>query len=160
MQDMNKRKLYSYFAFDKESKVGSVEGMVCGLKSSTYSKDGKDFKKLNFALICNNIDKKVKYILDIEPTVSNRNPDAMFVSCVVFGDSADRLEKFLHDNDRIIATGKLSAFEGATGNKVNLKVQDIFLIKKHGEAKMGSASMQESVNPMPTDEDDDEDIPF
>lgn len=161
MEEMNKRKLYSYFSFDKESKFGSVEGMVCSLKSSTYSKEGKEFKKLNFALICNNIDKKVKYILDVEPTVSTRNPDAMFISCVAFGDSAERLEKFLHDNARVIVTGKLSSFEGTSGNKVNLKVQDIFLVKRHGEAKNNySQSIPESVNPVIHDDEDDDDIPF
>ena len=161
MEDMNKRKLYSKFSFDKESKFGLVEGVVCSLKSSTYSKDGKEFKKLTFALICNNIDKKVKYILDVDPAVSDRNPSAMFISCVAFGDSAERFEKFLHDKAVVEVTGKLSSFESNAGNKINLKVQDIFLEKRHGEAKNNySQPLQQSVNPDFDDEDDDEDIPF
>ena len=159
MPDVNKKKLYSHFAFDKESKVGSVEGMVCGLKSSIYSKDGKEFKKLNFALICNNIDKKAEYILGVKPAVSEINPQALFINCVVFGETAERLEKFLHDNDRVVATGKLSSFEGASGNKLNLKVIDVFLVRKHGEPKATSNITQESENLVIEDEDDDE-IPF
>ena len=161
MEGMNKRKLYSNFSFDKESKFGYVEGVVCSLKGSTYSKDGKEFKKLTFALICNNIDKKVKYILDVEPAVSTRNPDAMFISCVSFGDSAERLEKFLHDNAVVGVTGKLSSFESNAGNKVNLRIQDVFLVKRHGEPKNSySQPIQESVNVNVNDDEDDDEIPF
>lgn len=166
MEQNNKKIYYSHFCFEKESKFGTVEGMVCNLKSSTYHKeDGQEFKKLNFALACNRIDNKVKYILDIDPAISNQNPDTVFVSCVAFGATAERLEKFLNDKDRVLATGKLSYFEGTSGNIINLNVKDVFLIKKNGESKSSSYTKPEigesysSIDTM-VDVDDDDDIPF
>lgn len=160
MNQNNKGKFYSYFCFDKQSKFGSIRGRIFSIKSSTYIKDGQEFKRLNFALAGNNIDKKVKYILDVEPTVSDRNPDTIFVDCVVFGTNAERLEKFLHDSDEIVATGFLSSYEGKSGNRVNLKIQDVSLIKRYGQVETSPQNVQQPAFEPSIDEDDDDEIPF
>lgn len=162
MSQNNGRKYYSYFCFDKQSKFGSVKGKIFNLKSSTYDKDGQQHKKLNFALACNNIDKKAHYILGVEPAVSNRNPETIFVDCVAFGTNAERLEKFLQQNDEVFATGTLSSYEGTTGNRVNLRVQDAVLWKRYGEVNATSHAEQQTTHELPsnTDVDDDDEIPF
>lgn len=131
--DTNDKKFYSFFCFDKQSRFGSLKGRVISLKSSTHNKDGQEFKRLNFALACSNIDKKVKYILEVEPLASQKNPETIFVDCVAFGVTANRLEKFLSPNDEIFATGQLSSFEGKNGNRLNLRIQDAVLWKKYGK---------------------------
>lgn len=165
MNTNNERKFYSYFCFDKQSKFGSVKGKLFNLKSSTYKdKDGKDAKRINFALACNNIDKKAEYILGVEPTVSNKNPETIFIDCVAFGNNAERLEKFLQQNDEVFVTGALSSYEGKTGNRLNLRVQDAVLWKRYGEINTNNQiqeqapSNYESANNV--DIDDDDEIPF
>lgn len=162
MDTQNKRKYFpSYFCFDKESKFGTVEGRVFSLKSSTYTHEGKEYKRLNFVLASNNIENNIKYILDVEPSVSERNPETIFINCVVFGTSAERLEKFLHDGDVAIATGKISSFEGKSGNRINLKVQNatIKTSKNKGTQFSEIHTPNVDVNNLMDDDDEDE-IPF
>lgn len=161
--NQNNRKFYSFFCFDKQSKFGSVKGKIFNLKTSTYSReDGQEFKRLNFALACNNIDKKAEYILDVKPTVSEKNPETIFIDCVAFGANADRLEKFLHQSDEIFATGTLSSFEGKSGNRLNLKIQDAVLWKRYGETNNTvQTEQQPAFEPSSSiDIEDDDEIPF
>lgn len=162
MSNNGQRKYFpSYFCFDKESKFGTVEGRVFSLKSSTYNHEGKEFKKLNFVLASNNIEKSVKYILDVEPSVSERNPETIFVNCVAFGPTAERLEKFLHDGDVAIATGKLSSFEGKSGNRINLKVQNATVrISKNTVPQSSTMNSSAFTDVSSLDIEDDEEIPF
>lgn len=155
----NKPKYYSYFCFDKKSKFGSVKGKIFNLKTSTFEKDGQTYDKLNFALACNNIDKKAKYILDVDLAVNTRNPETTFVDCVAFGDDATRMAKYLHQNDEILATGTLSHSERKSGIKASLVIKDALLIKKYGENP--NKHIEESqVSSNDIDDDDDDEIPF
>lgn len=159
MSQNTKPKYYSYFCFDKKSKFGSLKGKIFNLKTSTFKKEGEDCPKLNFALACNNIDKKAKYILDVDLAVNARNPETTFVDCVAFGDDAVRLGKFLHQNDEIFATGSLSSYEGKSGNKANLIIKDAVLYKRYGET--ATPPQVESQNTsFDTQDDDDDEIPF
>ena len=157
MSTDNKPKYYSYFCFDKKSKFGSVKGKIFNLKMSSFQKDGKECAKLNFALACNNIDKKAKYILDVDLAINTRNPETTFVDCVAFGDDATRMAKYLHQNDEILATGTLSHHERKSGIKANLVIKDALLIKKYGEPANQVSQNTDSYDDV--DVDDDE-IPF
>lgn len=158
----NNRKFYSFFCFDKESRFGGVKGKVFNLKTSTYNKeDGQSFKRLNFALACNNIDKKAEYILGVKPTVSEKNPETIFIDCVAFGTHAERLEKFLHQSDEIFAMGTLSSYEGKSGIRLNLKIQDAVLWKRYGEVdKTNYSEQQPAFEPSDSIDIDDDEIPF
>ena len=162
MNQAKDKKFYSYFCFDKQSKYGSVRGKIFSLKTSTYTdKDGKEAKRLNFALACNNIDKKAKYVLDVEPVVSNKNPETIFIDCVAFWANAERLEKFLQQKDDVLLTGFLSHYEGNSGIRLNLRIQDALVIKRFGEVNRVQDAMQPATEPFDNSEvEDDDEIPF
>ena len=155
----NSDDFYTYFSFDKNSKHGSIRGRIYSLQPSTYNKDGNELKMLRFTLIASKIDNKVKYILDVEPTVSDRNPDIIYINCTAFGTTAERLEKFLQEKDEIFATGYLSSYEGKSGNRVNFRIQDVSLVKRHGQI---TSRNSEDYHPQTVDTsiDDDDEIPF
>ena len=124
MTNNNQKKNFSWFSFHKESKFGVVEGTVFNMKEDTYMKNGVPSKKLTFSLACSNIHNKVKYILDAEPAINEKNPETTFINCAVFGTNVERFQQFMHDKDRVEVTGILSCYAGNKGNRLNLLVSE------------------------------------
>jgi single-strand DNA-binding protein len=93
-------------------------------------------------------------------------PDVDFINCVIFGKSAENLEKFTSKGDMVSVSGRMevSSWDDQNGNKryaTDVVVEEFTLVERKGNAKPKTTMDAKAEGFYPIDEDvSDDDLPF